>query len=157
VYKGFKETLMDMKTYFNQKFYKRMKNKVDNSMEISHIDETMVQVHQKKKPCKKELWLWRDWRDKNNYSINFTQVNEKEVMAFLKTIVIEEESKKIEEIECNFNGKKDVKGELKICEKSLEFKSLMGTSNFQLIIPYTEIMSISIKVRIFEKYIAIET
>lgn len=35
-------------------------------MEISHIDETMIV--QKKKPCKWELWLWRDWRDKTYFS-----------------------------------------------------------------------------------------
>jgi hypothetical protein len=75
----FKDALVDMKTYFNQKFYKRMKNKVENSMEISHIDESMVQVQQKKKPCKKEMWLWRDWRDKTSYCVSSSQVNEKEV------------------------------------------------------------------------------
>lgn len=28
IYKSFKETLIDLKTYFNQKFYKKKKNKV---------------------------------------------------------------------------------------------------------------------------------
>ena len=34
-------------------------------MEISHIDETII-AH-KKKPCKRELWLWRDWRDRVSF------------------------------------------------------------------------------------------
>lgn len=39
--------------------------RMQDSMEISHIDETLIAP--KKKPCKKQLWLWRDWRDKTNY------------------------------------------------------------------------------------------
>lgn len=66
VYKSFKDTLSDLKTHFNQKYYKKKKIRVQDSMEVSHIDETFVAP--KKKPCKKELWLWRDWRDKNLYS-----------------------------------------------------------------------------------------
>lgn len=40
-----------MKNHFNQKFYKKKKHKVQDSMEISHIDETIIS--QKKKPCKR--------------------------------------------------------------------------------------------------------
>ncbi len=51
VYRSFKDTLGEMKNHFNQKFYKKKKHKIEDSMEISHIDETMIA--QKKKPCKR--------------------------------------------------------------------------------------------------------
>lgn len=77
VYRAFKDALTDMKTHFNQRYYKKKKTKVEDSMEISHIDETVMPVGLKKKPCKKQLWLWRDWRDKGNYALNSSQANEK--------------------------------------------------------------------------------
>lgn len=51
MYKAFKETLTNLKTHFNEKYYKKKKNKIEDSMEISHVDETIIA--QKKKPCKK--------------------------------------------------------------------------------------------------------
>lgn len=38
VYKTFKDTLGDLKTHFNQKYYKKKKARMQDSMEISHID-----------------------------------------------------------------------------------------------------------------------
>lgn len=91
--------------------------KVEDSMEISHIDETMVA--QKKKPCKRELWLWRDWRDKTNFSLQTSEVNLKEIDQFVSGIKFEEESKEIKAFEATFQGKKDIKGILKVCEKAI--------------------------------------
>lgn len=37
VYHSFKDTLGDMKNYFSQNSYKKKKNNIENSMELSHI------------------------------------------------------------------------------------------------------------------------
>lgn len=52
-------------------------------MELSHVDETVFAP--KKKPCKKEIWLWKDWRDKNNYHFEPIEKMENQVKSFLKT------------------------------------------------------------------------
>lgn len=68
VYQAFKNGLADIKNHFSKKYYKKKKRQVQDSMEVSHIEEDESILAVKKRPCKKELWLWRDWRDKTNYT-----------------------------------------------------------------------------------------
>ena len=66
------------------------------------------------------------------------------------------DSKELNKYEC-VAGKKESRGILKVCEKYLEFVSFSGSSHSNLQIPLTDISSVDVKVKIFEKVIAVET
>lgn len=61
VFKVFEGSLNNMKNHFNAKFYKKRKTNVMDSMEISHIEEETPFIE--KKPSKKEMWIWKDFRN----------------------------------------------------------------------------------------------
>lgn len=50
VYRAFKDATTEVKNVFSQKFYKKKKKMVNDSMEISHIEDSMFAF--RKKPCK---------------------------------------------------------------------------------------------------------
>ena len=66
VYQVFETSLGNMKNHFNAKFYKKRKNHIQDSMEISHIEEDTP--HLEKRPSKKELWIWKDFRNCGKYN-----------------------------------------------------------------------------------------
>ena len=33
-------------------------------MQLSYLEETVISIQ--KKPCKHELWLWKDWKNHNS-------------------------------------------------------------------------------------------
>jgi hypothetical protein len=57
VIKSIEETLSKLKIYFNSKYHKKKKNRLEDSMDISHIEEE--QPHPEKRPSKQELWIWK--------------------------------------------------------------------------------------------------
>ena len=84
------ETLSSLKNYFNMKYHIKKKNTLDDSMDVSYIEEEYVKPQ--KRPSKEEQWLWREFRDKNRFKrINPPQetIDEaKKVMQPLETIKI---------------------------------------------------------------------
>jgi len=61
IYKLLEESLSALKNYFNVKYHKKKKSKVDDSMDVSHIEEEYFKPQ--KKPSKKEMWLWKEFKN----------------------------------------------------------------------------------------------
>lgn len=65
VFKGIEDVLSKLKNYFNAKYHKKKKNRLEDSMDISHIEEDTPQPQ--KRPSKQELWLWKEFRNTEKY------------------------------------------------------------------------------------------
>lgn len=65
VIKVFEVTLGNIKNHFNAKMYTKRKKNVQDSMEISHFED--LNFVAEKKPSKKEMWIWKDFRNSEKY------------------------------------------------------------------------------------------
>lgn len=153
VFKSFKEVQNEIKNFMASKYLKKKKKTLENSMDLSHLEETMFQP--KRKPCKNEAWLWKEWRDKNEYT--FLKSNDfiQEVEKFIQQFQEIPESPELSRYEC-LNSKND-RGLLKVCEKYLEFTRFSQNGQSTITIPFSKVTDVTVEVYIFEKALMIHT
>lgn len=130
-------------------------------MELSHVEEQFVKPQ--KRPSQKEMWLWKEWRNSDDYVFVPATAFTKEVKTFVSALALgpsvmsgkETELKESSKFPCSLQHKKEVKGILKIHEKWFTFESSNNVVNLQ--VPFDHVEEINVKVQIFEKELAIMT
>ena len=68
IYVPFREVFLELKNYIGEKYAYKKKRKTEDSMEVTCLEETCIMP--KKKPCKYEIWLWKDWRNKSDFAFH---------------------------------------------------------------------------------------
>lgn len=117
-------------------------------MEISHIEDEYYRPQ--KKPSKKQLWLWKEFRNAEKYK-RLQQETEglKDINKFINIfseIKIESE-KEVDKFNCSLNTKKETRGMLKILQKNIIFNS--SNNMIELNIPLDFVEEVTVNVKIF--------
>jgi hypothetical protein len=156
VFKSIEDILSKLKNYFNAKYHKKKKNRLEDSMDVSHIEEEQPQPQ--RRPSKQEVWLWKEFKNTEKYrkikpDIELVQEILKFIQPFLEMKI--ESEKEVDKFSCSLIQKKEVKGVLRILEKNITFTS--SNNEVDINIPIDYVCEVQAKIKTFEKELSVTT
>ena len=158
---AFKDTFVELNNSFGRKFYRKKKLDIQDSMELSYMEETRI-MKGDKVPAKNELWLWDSWKDYDSYRLSNSLVLLDRLTEFYSKINIDYEcGKYLEKYPCIMESRdnREIRGDLEVTEKELIFSNTGSSPQaMRVIIPFSDIQEDAvIKSKFIDDYIVIGT